>query len=77
MTATATTDDIINELRVAGVAYPNSLLDDAADEIERLRDRLQDAAMHAEQDACAIEQLRDQIKALADERDFWQRQANA
>lgn len=67
MTATATTDDIINELRVAGVAYPNSLLDDAADEIERLRDA----------DNAEVERLREQVKALVDERDFWHRQANA
>ena len=31
---------------------------DAADEIERLREKVQDLRMHAEQDACEIERLR-------------------
>lgn len=42
----------------------------AADEIERLREQLQDARMHAEQDACEIERLRAELaaeRALADQ----------
>lgn len=38
---------------------------EAADEIERLRDKVQDLRMHAEQDECEIERLRAENARLA------------
>ena len=44
----------------------------AADEIERLRDKVQDLRMHAQQDACEIERLCQQIATLLEQRNHAQ-----
>lgn len=60
--------DIVTELRYTTTVdrYPwdNTLYDRAADEIERLREQLEDARMYAEQDACEIERLYAEVNAL-------------
>ena len=58
------TDDIVTMLRKEYDHFNQDgvgdyeLLTTAADEIERLREKIQDLRMHAEQDACEIERLR-------------------
>ena len=47
-------DDIVT--RLLALNHPDAA--DAADEIERLREQLQNARMYAEQDACEIERMR-------------------
>jgi hypothetical protein len=66
-------DDIVTRLwqYTPEVANPSMetrlLLDDAAHEIERLRDKQQDLQMYAEQDACEIERLKTEVKRLGAE----------
>lgn len=81
-------DDIVTRLReeVMWVRHktknqivPDPLCQEAADEIERLREQLQDARMYLEQDACEIERLRaetkrtlrQKLRETARERDEW------
>ena len=52
------TDDIVTRLRNLYEWTGETWAKDAADEIERLRHKIQDLRMHAEQDACEIERLR-------------------
>ena len=55
------TDDIVTRLRTK-YAGQLPICAEAADEIERLRHKIQDLRMLAEQDACEIERLREPRK---------------
>ena len=56
-------DDIVTRLREPGLCGWNAQ-QEAADEIERLREKVQDLHMYAEQDACEIERLRAEVARL-------------
>ena len=59
-------DDIVTRLReeCESLKVDVQVLREAADEIERLREKIQDLRMHAEQDACEIERLRAEVARL-------------
>ena len=83
-------DDIVTRLRDDATAMRNTSAEDrffavlgvyartndaAADEIERLREKIQDLRMHAEQDACEIERLRARLGKAENEIEWWSRVA--
>ena len=61
-------DDIVIQLRqVDKFSDAVKIMDEAAGEIERLRHKIQDLRMHAEQDACEIERLQTKLIAAYDD----------
>ena len=65
------TDDIVTRLRehaedeaMLRNDWLRDVMREGADEIERLREKVQDLRMYAEQDACEIERLRAEVARL-------------
>ena len=67
-------DDIVTQLEyfvTNEVRMPAGLVVSVINEIERLREQLQDARMHLEQDACEIDRLRAELAEHGEQPDGW------